>query len=104
MVPGLGTVRVGTYTKHGGLGQRLNLANVFDFSNNGEYRLDLKAVKPSGQFHVYRQSFTVNAPVPTGPIPCDDCDPVPGPPTSSSVTAPRPAVPASPARAIAARP
>lgn len=87
LVQGVGMVRMGTYTKHGGLGQRLNLATVFDFSHNGQYRLDMKAVKPSGQFHVYRQSFTVNAPSPTGPVPCDDCDPwPPGPPTSSSLT------------------
>lgn len=59
-VQGFGMVRVETYTKHGGLGQRFNLATVFNFSNGGNYRLDTKAVKQSGQFHVYQQSFTVD--------------------------------------------
>lgn len=87
LVPGFGMVRIGTYTKHGGLGQRLNLANVFNFSHNGQYRLDMKAVKPSGQFHVYQQSFTVNAPLPTGPPACNDCEP-PNLPESAVPTAP----------------
>jgi hypothetical protein len=87
LVPGFGMVRMGTYTKHGGLGQRLNLATVFNFSNNGEYRLDMKAVKPSGQFHVYQQSFIINAPVSPGPA-CNDCEPPHYPPTSDSATGP----------------
>ncbi|RZK30738.1 MAG: hypothetical protein EOO63_05970, partial [Hymenobacter sp.] len=77
MVPGYGPVLVGTYTKHGGLGQRLNLATVFNFSNGGDYRLDMKAVKQSGQFHMYRQSFTVTLPPTTNPPPCNDCEPRP---------------------------
>jgi hypothetical protein len=85
-VQGFGMVRMATYTKHGGLGQRLNLARVFNFSTNGQYRLDMKAVKPSGQFHVYQQSFTVNALVPLGPPPCNDCDPPNQPDSAAPIT------------------
>lgn len=89
IVPGYGPVRVGTYTKHGGLGQRLNLATVFNFSNGGDYRLDMKAVRQSGQFHVYQQSFTVTLPPPTDPAPCNDCEPPPPPPDGVAAPAPR---------------
>ena len=98
VVPGLGPVRVGTYTKHGGLGSRLNLATVFDFSSNGQYRIDREAVKQSGQAHVYSQSFSLDALAPTGPPACNDCGPrSPTPPPSDSATGPGQPVPACPA-------
>lgn len=83
-IPGMGPVRMATYTKRGGLGQRVNLYAVFSayLYNGGDYRLDMRAVKQSGQFHVYRQAFSINPS--NDPAPCDDCEP-PGNPTERSI-------------------
>lgn len=91
MVPGFGFVRQGTYTKHGGLGERWNIARVFNLSS-GNYRLEMKAVKQSGQFHVYRQDFTIAPPTSSPPPTCDDCEPHPLP---DSISKPGTAAPAA---------
>ncbi|GAB3635777.1 hypothetical protein GCM10027422_13670 [Hymenobacter arcticus] len=97
-VPGFGLVRQGTYTKHGGLGQRWNIARVFTLSSGGSYQLEMKAVKPSGQFHVYRQSFTVADAGASGPPACDDCEPPRLPESATKPGAPVPPRPTAIAR------
>lgn len=96
-VPGIGLVRQGTYTKHGGLGQRWNLASAFNLSN-GDYQVEMRAVKPSGQFHVYRQSFTIAAVGTGGPPACDDCVPPSLPDSAKKTGTAAPAATSSPRR------